>query len=354
MADIFDQFSNLTLNNEEARSDADIIKVNPYLNPLITAVHGVQTGVIMDKYIPILGQIEEIGMIDPGGCGVNAYTDAIPVSQKTWTPKLISARLTLCADDIPAKLKFWMEQQIASKRWENISAPLKQFIMDRTSEAVSRAVIRLAEFGDTAAAVVGSGGYLTAGTTTGLFTPLDGMWKQIFTAVVATTLDRVTIDENAAETKTAQLALADDAAYNTFKAMVVGLSPEAMSGKNVMQVTKSLWDNWVGYIENKSGAYRPELLQDGMTKETFRGFKLIVRSDWDRLIRKYHDLGTTYYLPHRALLTDINNIPIGTSDTQSFSAIDSFYDKVTKKHYTDVAFRIDSKILQEENAIVAY
>jgi hypothetical protein len=91
-----------------------------------------------------------------------------------------------------------------------------------------------------------------------------------------------------------------------------------------------------------------------MTKETFRGRPIIVRKDWDRMIRKYHDLGTTYYLPHRAILTDINNIPVGTSDTESFSSLDSFYWKKDKAHYTDVAWREDCKILQENSIVVAY
>lgn len=356
MGDIFDDFSNLTLNNEEARAENELIKVNPYLTPEVQQVHAVQTGVIMDKYIPILGQIEDIGAVDPGSCGVNAYTTAIPVSQKTWTPKLISARLAICADDLPAKIKFWMEKNIASKRWEDISDPAKQFVLDRAQEALTRAIIRVADFGDTAAEVVGSGGYLTAGTTKSLFTMLDGMWKQIFTdgALPSPLIYRYTIPENTLETKSEQMALASDAAYLAMKALDENLPAEAEAGNNVYQITKSLWDNWVTYIENKSGAYRPELLQDGMTKETFRGRQIIVRKDWDRLIKKYHNLGDSYFLPHRAILTDLAIIPVGTSDTESFSSIDAFYDKTDKKHYIDVAWREDMKILLEDSIAVAY
>jgi hypothetical protein len=356
MADIFDNFSNLTLNNQEATQDSDLIKVNPYFTPELNRIHGVQTGVIMDKYIPILGQFDDIGLVDPGSCGTNTYTDGIAVSQKTWTPKLISARIKLCADDIPAKLKFWMETQKASGRWENINNPLKQFVLDRTQEAVTRAIIRVADFGDTGGLLVADGGYLTAGTTIALFTMLDGLWKQIFTdgALGTPLIYRYEIDENTKGTADEQLTLADNAAYLAFKALDENLPPEAEAGNNVLQCTKSLWDNWVTYIENKSGAYRPEILQDGMTKETFRGRPLIVRKDWDRLIRKYHNLGTTYYLPHRAILTDINNIPVGTSDTQSFTTLNAFYVPKDKAHYTDVAWREDCKLLQEDSIAVAY
>lgn len=355
MADIFDNLASLTLNTKEAQEDGELIKATPYLNPEVSRVHGVQTGVIMDQYIPILGQLDDIGLIHPGSCGANTVTSAFPVSEKQWEPKLMSARVPMCVDDLPAKMKFWMDAQKASGRWELINDVLKQFVLDSIAQAQARAIIRIAEFSDKAAAVVGSGGYLTTGTTTGLFTMNNGLWKQIFTDGAGDQLIyRYEISENAQATKEAQLALAEDAAYKIFVGLVENLPPEAMGMRNVLQITKTLWDNWVKYIENKAGAYRPELLQDGMTKETFRGFPLLVRSDWDRLIRKYHNLGASYYLPHRAILTDINNIPIGTSDTQSFSTLDTWYEKKDKTLYTDIAWREDCKLLQEEAIAVAY
>jgi hypothetical protein len=356
MADMFDGISGLTLNIEEATQDSDLIKVNPYLNPEIASVHGVQTGIQQDKYIPILGQLEDIGLVDPGTCGVNTYTGNFPVSEKQWSPKTISQRIPLCADEIPAKLKFWRDQQKVIGRWENINDPLKQYVLDLTGLAVSRAIIRIAEFGDTAGAHVADGGYLTEGTTIGLFTMLSGMWKQIFVdgALVTPLIPRYTIAENAKGTKAEQLDLASDTAYKTFSYLVENLAPEALNGTNIIQCTQTLWNNWAAYIESKSGAFMPELLTDGMSKTTFRGYQIKVRPDWDRLIKKYHDMTATYYLPHRALITDINNIPIGTRDTESFTALDAFYDKVTKKIYVDVAWNEDMKVLQEVNMAVAY
>lgn len=355
MADIFDNLSNLTLNTKEATQDSDLIKVNPYYSPELRRIHGIQTGIMMDQYIPILGQFEDIGLIHPGSCGSNTVSDAFPVSEKQWAPKLMSSRIPMCVDDLPAKMKFWMEAQKASKRWEQISDPLKQYVLDKIAEAVARAIIRIAEFGDTDAAVVGSGGILTAGTTAGLFSMLDGLWKQIFDDDAGSQLIyRYTISENNEASKAAQMALADNAAYEIMAALDENLPPEAQSGNNIYQITKTLWDNWVRYIENKSGAYRPELMQDGMTKETFRGYPIIVRKDWDRLIKKYHDLGDTYHLPHRAILQDINNAPVGTSDTQSFNTFDTWYEKKDKTIYTDVAWREDCKLLLEESISVAY
>ena len=356
MADMFDGISGLTLNIQEATQDSDLIKVNPYLSPEIGSAHGVQTGVVMDKYIPILGQLEDIGHVDPGTCGVNTYTGNFPVSEKQWAPKIYSERIPLCVEDIPARLKFWRDQQVTSKRWENIGKPLEQYILDLTGMAVTRAIIRIAEFGDTAAEVVGSGGYLTAASDKTLFTGQNGMFKQIFTdgALPTPLMPRYAIDENAAATKALQLALAADAAYNIFQSLIEKMAPEAIGAGLEIECTKTIWDNYVRFMQKNSGSFNPELFSAGYSNAQFGGYKIVVRNDWDRLIKKYHDLGTTYYLPHRALLKDKNNVPVGTSDTESFNALDVFYDKVTKKVYIDVAWSQDCKILQEANMAAAY
>ena len=56
----------------------------------------------------------------------------------------------------------------------------------------------------------------------------------------------------------------------------------------------------------------------------------------------------------RAILTDLMNIPVGTSDTESMQEFESHYDKTDKKHYIDVAYKIDMKILLEYAMAVAY
>jgi hypothetical protein len=54
------------------------------------------------------------------------------------------------------------------------------------------------------------------------------------------------------------------------------------------------------------------------------------------------------------MLTPINNVPIGTSDESDMSSLDMFYWKKDKKHYSDVAYYIDCKLLEDYMAAVAY
>lgn len=348
-------FSTLTLNSEEARSVSEAIFEELYAKPELSQVHEVMTGVTMDRYIPIFGGFTMVGKVDPGSCSVNTETDQIPTSEKQWTPKLISGRLVHCQADLDDYLKFWKKNKKALYLWEDPEAEMMTFIKDRALDVILEAILRLAEFGDTAAAVVGSGGYLTAGTTATYFTPLDGMWKQIFTDQAGSALSyRYTISKNSEGSKNAQLALAEDDALTILKNLYNNADSRIFNGKPVYQVTRTLLNNWQDYMESKSLAFTMQRAEEGTTKWQYRGIPIITRYDWDRMIQSYHNLGDTYYLPHRAILTDITNIPIGTSDSESLSELDSFYDKTDKSHYIDFAFRLDQKNLQEALLAVAY
>lgn len=349
-------YENLTLNPEEARSVSDTIQEELYARPEIADVHNVQTGVNIDKYIPLLGQFGMVGKLDPGGCSVNSETGQIPISQKQWAPKLISFRMEHCQANIPELIKFWQKSMEAAGIWETIDNSYLAFVKDRALDAVTRSVLRISEFGNTGASAVGDNTgdqTLTSGTAKAYFTPLNGMWAQIFTDAGSKSY-RYTITENAGASKTAQLALASDRALKVFRALYNEIDPRAFDGNLKFQVTRSLFNNWQDFMEDKSQVFMLDRTEKGSTSFSYRGIPIVIRNDWDRTIRTYMDNGTTYNIPHRAILTDINNIPIGTSDSQSLSEFRSFYDFRDKKHYMDVAYKIDQKNLLEYALASAY
>src|SRR6056297_2796021 len=92
-------FSTLNLNEEEARMTSELVFERTYKRPELTDVHMIQTGVEMDKYIPILGQFGLVGQVDPGSCSTNSETSQIPTSEKQWELKLVSYRMAHCQDD---------------------------------------------------------------------------------------------------------------------------------------------------------------------------------------------------------------------------------------------------------------
>lgn len=358
MADQAIDFSGLTLNTEEARSTRDLIFKTLFKKPSLSEIHGIMTGVDMDKFIPIMGRLGAVGKSSPGDC-TNNDVDGIPVSQKQWVIKLISWRLVNCTEKQPDLLKFWKKSMIAANLWVNIDSDEAAFVQDRALDATYESILRITSFADTNATAVGAGSgseTLTTGTDIGLFTMLDGLWKQIFTdqALGTPLIHRYTISENALASKAAQLALAADKAKLVFTDLYEGIDPEAMQEDIQIQCTSTLFRNYITYLETQSIAFTLERLENGTRSVMFRDIKIVERMDWDRNIKTFFDKGTTYDLPHRAILTYKENIPIGTSDTESLSALKSHYNETDEKHYLKSAYRIGVVILQEGHLAAAY
>lgn len=350
-------FSALTLNVEEARSTSELVFESLFKKPSLSEIHAVMTGVDMDKYIPILGKLGAVGKLSSGDC-TNNDVAGIPVSQKQWIIKLITWRLVHCQEAQPDLLKFWKKSAIAANLWAEVDSDEVAFVQDRALDATYESILRITSFADTAATTFGTGSgsnNLTAGTDIGLFTMLDGLWKQVFTDQAGSGLiHRYTIPENALASYSAQLALAADRAKLVFTDLYENIDPEAMANDVKIQCTSTLFRNYLTYLETQSIAFTLERLENGTKTVKFRDIMIVERPDWDRNIKTFFDNGTTYDFPHRAIITYNENIPIGTSDTQSLSTLKSHYNETDEKHYLKSAFRIGVVILQEGHIGVAY
>lgn len=362
-AQTYVDYSGLSFNAEEARTSADLVFEDVWVKPdMLTQVHAVETGIKMNKQIPILGQYGQLGKLDPGDCTSNTSTAQVPSTEKFWTPKPISFRLEDCEAKIPQERKFWEKKGDWKDRWEDQSSEEMAFVTERVVDATYESILRIADFGDTDASPVGDATgneKLTVGTEKTLYNMLDGMWKQIFTDQAgAKATFRTTITENGQATKALQMVLAETTAYDAMKALYNGIDSRARkSGGLVYQATESLFSNYLDYLETKSLNFTlDEVLLGGVKLQrlTYRKIQMIERSDWTRQIETYHDNGTTYYLPHRMILTPLENIPVGTSDTNSMESVNSNYDAYKKIHFMDVAYNLDMKIILEYAMAEAY
>jgi hypothetical protein len=341
----------LTMNPQEADNVSMAIFEQAYDNDsLLGRTHGLITGIQMKTQIPFLGLLGDVGKKSVG-CTPSTSTETVPTTEKFADPELIDYRLIHCQNLIPQLFKMWKKAAKAANTWEEASEVV-DFISDKGIEATLQAILRLGLFGDKLAENVTDGGSITDGVDVTLLTPINGIFQQIFADA---TLVRYTIDENVAATKVAQLALAPDAALQAMRYMYNNIDPRVFDVPGLkFQMTRSLWNNWKDFLEDKSLIFQLDQTENSSSKGTYRGFDIEVRNDWDRNILKYNDQGTTLLYPHRAIFTPIGNIPIITTDEESMKKVDSFYDKVTKSWYLDAAWYLDAKLLQESMIAVAY
>lgn len=348
--------SGLTLNTAEAQNESQIIAEIVYAKPELNAAHKIMTGIKMDQQIPIFGLLGLVGKLD-SSCSALESSEQIATSEKKWEPKVIGFRLPHCQRDIDPLFKLWQVDMKTAGLWDSIENPMVTFLDQRVIDASVESQLRISAFGDTSALNVSGGGVITNGVSVTFFTMLDGMWKQVFTAVTGDSTLRIEIPENDGVSYSAQDNLSDDRAYSVLKALYNGADPRLKNQKDkVFEVTRSLADNLEDYLEAKNlNAGFLERTENGKGSGlTYRGVPIIVRDDWDRNIRAYFDNGTTYDKPHRAVFTTLGNIPIGTADEGALKSLDMFYDKTDRMHYIDVDYTLDVKVLENYLMKVAY
>jgi hypothetical protein len=225
---------------------------------------------------------------------------------------------------------------------------------------MSKAILRFAWFGDknvpTAAAAVA--GLKVAGNAK-FFNAIDGLWKQIFAAVTATTIKKVAISENSQVTLPLQLTLATDRCKTTFDAMWALASPALQSTPDAyFLVSGAMFENYYQTLVKAGTAYDINILQNGLMTLKYRGLNVInMNTVWDTDLQAYFVDNTTNnagYLPNRVVLTHADNIPIATLNEADLSLVESFYVQQTRQNYTSYGFTIDAKVILEDEIVVAY
>ena len=347
-------------SKELVREASEAIFTEAYSNAALSDVHEIMQDIKVNKQIVFVGGLSTMLGKGSNDCNSDVSTNAIPMSQKVWTPADVSDRLSFCWKALEDTFWAYILKSGVEKA-DVTETEFMVFIGERIEEALLEMVYRIAHFNNTAAALVSGGGVITNGTDLDFFDKIDGLWVQIF-AAVASDSDRQTLGidtRNAGASYAAQKFTATDTTNFVVTETLENMSYEAderlMSKANVsILVTKSVGDQYKRELKKANRAFTTERIEGGIEKLMCDGLEVRIFSLWDRIIRAYEDNGTTYNLPHRALMTVKENIPVGTADAGSFSDYDVFYDKTDKLTYVDIATTIDCKLLEEHLFQVAY
>lgn len=357
MAEIFD-LDALTMNEEEATQVSQAVFERTITGGELSETHDIVTGIEHKTQIPFIGNIGLIGK-KVTSCDRGVNPAQIPLTEKFWDPVLIGDRFKHCAVDVPALFKLFKKaQRVNPDFYDRIGSEEMGVIVSKLEQALTAMLNRLVWFGDTAADNVANAGVITDGVDVDYFNIIDGLWKQIMTEVPAGSANHVNIAANegasyALQALPANSALSIFRAMHTqidarfFQAMEEGAQPEFL-------VTRGLYQNYLDELEDKSLVFTLAEAKDGVNQLSYRGIPIKVRHDWDNNIRAYQDNGTTWNLPHRAVLTVKENIPVGTLSSEDFNTLESWYEKKDKANYIDVDLELDTKHLLPYMTVAAY
>lgn len=352
----------LTMNPEEASEVSKAIFEKTITGGELAEFHEIETGISHKTQIPFIGNLGLVGL-KVTGCDRNENPSQIPLTEKFWDPELIGDRLAHCATDVNALLKLFKKaQKVNPDFYDRIGSEEFGVIIAKVEQAMTKMNNRLVWFGDKNAvnydATTAPNGTITPGVNVAYFNIINGLFQQIFTEIPTTAKNYVAIAANGGADYAAQ-ALPANSALGIFRAMYNKIDArffEALGDGAQPQflVTREIFQNYQDQLEDKSLGFTLAEAKDGVTSLSYRGIPIRVRHDWDANISAYQDNGTKLNLPHRAILTVKENIPVGTVSESDLTEILSFYDQKDKKNYIDFDLKLDVKHLLKYMTVAAY
>ena len=353
----------LTFNGEEVKELSQVIFEKEFKNPELSLFHTIKEGIKAKEQIAFMSQLGGLLGAGTGGCDPTSATNAITSSEKFWEPAAMSDRLEACYTDLKDSfVNYSLGNGVQEADLTNVD--FFNYIADVLLRyKVSEAALRTAWFSDTAAADVDASpaGVLTSGTNVAYFNKIDGLWKQIF-AIVTADSDRKTTDLTSKNGQASKSLQAFNSTDTTNKVVMNALQNTLYDADTRLReradlvyiVTLSVADQYRRELKAANVAFTTERYENGIEVLKSDGIEVISFSLWDRIIKAYYDDGTTYYLPHRVVLTTKENLAVGFDSVNSLADFDVHYDRTTKKNYIDFQVNMDAKVIEDYMVQVAY
>lgn len=351
--------SDLTFSGEEIRSFSEAIIEQMVEYPQMDQLHTIIDGVVTKQQIAFLGHLSKITRKDLG-CGNGKLDKNIPMSEKFWDPVNLKIWLSECWEQFENTFMVYYLKKGKEKPDLTTTEIFSQWLVEEVGDAGVKDAMRIAWFGDVAADNVADGGHLTAGVDPLDYTMLDGFWKQIFAEVAANPARRFTIDKNT-QTTFANQAFNDTDTTNKvatgiFNALFFKADRRLRANPNkAIWATRSLTDQYIierQAVPNISESY--VRTETGIDSLMIQGVPVYVMDQWDDIIASDFVTATGAYLPHRAVMSTKDNLPIGFDTSIGPKDFDVFYDKMSETSNIKGLYKMDAKLLEDYMFQVAY
>lgn len=346
----------LTFNSNVVAQDVSKAIFERYITGgAVADHHEIMTGVSHDQQVVFVGALAEIGEALTG-CGQAGTGQQIPLTQKIAAPRLIGGRLDHCINDANRLFQLFKKERAKSiDFFDGIGSEELGVITAAIGSALERAINRLVWFGDTTANTIAGGGVFANGTNLALYTPFNGLFRQIFAEVTGT--NRVTITENAGTTFATQV-LPVNAAIAYLRLMFNRQLPQMHQARAAgaslrFYCTRDFAQNYADTLEDRSLAFTLQTAEQGSTGLNYRGVPIVIKDDWDAYINIQNN-GTRRNLPHRAILTFKENIPVYTLTEGDLTEVTSHYDQTLEINIMKFKLFLGTLLLEQNLTVAAY
>ena len=341
--------SALTLNPKENPDFSRFIQERIFETPALAQIHTIYPGIKMKEQIVFASLMSKTGIKD-SSCTRPSSGAGATLTQKYWEPANFGDTFELCQSEVNALFKAYYDKITSyAQKFDITGSDEEKFIAALIENSASNAIARIVWFGDKAvAAATSSVAGLISAANVKFYDMIDGLWKQIFAGVTATTIKKGTIVIESTVLK----------AGKTFDSIwAVADSRLRGAANKQLLVSRSLFDAYCKELRDMSQNFTIQLTTDGLQSVMWNGIPIVnMETIWDLNLEDFVEDTTSNdpYLPDRAVLTVKENIPVGTLSDGDFTELEAWYNRDERKNKLAYGMTIDAKVLENYMIAVAY
>jgi hypothetical protein len=326
----------------------------------ISAIMTIHTGIKAKMTVNYAGQMRKVTKKNTG-CGSGPSGAKIPVSQATWDPQELEMWVAQCYKDLTQTFLAWglaagynradLSQAVVTITDEQGNTKevnlWTEFTLSKMQEAAADDFLRIVWFSDLAV----TQGQLSSTADVSDYNQANGFFKRIFAAAAVTR--KVSIQANQGTTYAAQ-QLPVGASLEILRGIVNNADARLTAAQNqVILVTQTIYSNWIDYRESlgletsfgfqlNGDGTRGQILQ---STTQYRGIPVIPINAWDRTIQEDYNNGTRLDIPHRAILTTIDNLAAGMDAPEGVSEFETWYERKDKEMNMRGNYMLDTQLV---------
>ena len=289
-----------------------------------------------------------IGKGDPiGAAGCNCsptYESWAPANAlKRWSLGCWEAALKLCWKDMEGTVAEYALKNGTNIGDLNNTQVMSEVIFPLLRDLYIDLVWRLAWFGDTNADTQTNGGAIDDNVDPTLVQAVDGLWVAILTQIGVDATQQTSITTLAGgNTKSDVLTFG---ALKIIEQMMLDANAQTNALSNKVIYMTAAFASAIEYDMRASGCgcLPWEQRVDGIRTTSWNGVQYVALPKWDEYIA-YFESGNS---PYRAVLTNRDNILIGTPGGEFAMDFDMHFDRITRQMYMYATGKIGAMLLND-------
>lgn len=333
-------FSKFSFGPEEIRAVSELVFDEVLKAPEIDYLHTVYPNILTEKEVGFVGEGGLVGVKNQG-CDPEPQDYAIGSRLVKWTPEDWEILIHACWSELRSTAALY-SLKTGTAVADFTSSDYMAIVVECLTNSMKEFVIRLVWFNDVDAKNVADGGFITDGVGVKYFNIINGFWKQIETQVTANPDQIVAIAENAAGTA---IDKANIQGYLEKLVWDADILLTSQSNAHVM-CTQSFYNAYAKSLQGLNLETMYTNLTEGLTVLNYNGVPLVPMPIWDKIIKAYQKLdGGKLHNPHRAVYITPSILGVGVDDPNSFSDVDIWYDRDSRKVKMEAMGTADAKLL---------